>query len=76
MSFASKSHPVSRRIRKHSSALRRVLVSPEDSSIIELLDRILDHGIVVEPSARLRLQGLKLSHALDHLVLATPDTSS
>jgi hypothetical protein len=42
---------------------------------MELLDRILDRGIVVEPSSRVRLIGLELGDEHEHLVTDWEDTS-
>jgi hypothetical protein len=53
---------------------RRIVTSPEDASLIEILDRVLDHGIVVDPSSRLRLPGLELRSAGEHLVIDWRDT--
>ena len=35
--------------------LRPGLTSPEDASLPEILDRLLDHGIIVDPYSRIRL---------------------
>lgn len=45
---------------------------PDDVSIIELLDRILDKGIVLEPWDRITLAMRKFSNADDRIVVA-PD---
>ena len=57
-----------------SETWRRIMTSPEDASLIEILDRVLDHGIVVDPSSRLRLPGLELRGAGEHLVIDWRDT--
>jgi len=54
--------------------LRRNLTDPEDASLIELLDRVLDHGIVVDPSSRIRLMALELHKANERLVIDWRDT--
>jgi len=41
---------------------------------MEILDRVLDHGIVVDPSSRVRLPGLELRTAREHLVIDWRDT--
>jgi Gas vesicle protein len=68
-----KTNPVTR---SHGGmeASRRFVTSPEDASLIEILDRVLDHGIVVDPSSRLRLPGLELHGAGEHLVIDWRDT--
>lgn len=67
---------MSKRIRRQQRILRKILTSPEDASIIEILDRVLDHGIVVEPYTRLRLHSLRLGRRFNHLVLYSLDSSS
>jgi len=50
--------------------VRRSLTTPaQDSSLIEILDRILDHGIVLDPSSRVRLPGLDLDGQQEHVVI-------
>ena len=50
--------------------MRRRLITPaEDSSVIEILDRILDHGIVLDPSSRMRLPGLDLDNQQERVVI-------
>jgi len=49
--------------------MRTNLTSPEDASLMEILDRVLDHGIVVDPSARIRLLGLETGSFHEHLVI-------
>ena len=34
---------------------RKNLTNPEDANLMEILDRVLDHGIVVDPSVRVLL---------------------
>jgi Gas vesicle protein len=41
----------------------------DDANIMEILDRVLDHGIVVAPSARMYLLGVDLAHAPEHVVV-------
>ena len=49
--------------------MRRILTHPEDASLMEILDRVLDRGIVLEPSTRLRLMGTELHNLQDRLVI-------
>ena len=50
--------------------MRRSLTTPaEDSSVIEILDRILDHGIVLDPSSRMRLPRLELDNQQERVVI-------
>lgn len=56
------------------NTLRRGLTSPEDSSLVEILDRVLDHGITVEPSSRVRLIGMELLKSHERLVIDWKDT--
>ena len=48
---------------------RQWLTTPEDASLIDILDRVLDHGIVIEPSARVRLGFLNLHNRYEHFVI-------
>jgi len=48
---------------------RRLTTAAEDSSLIEILDRILDHGIVLDPSSRMRLPGLDLDNQQERVVI-------
>ena len=48
--------------------LRKMLTNPEDTNLIELLDRVLDNGIVVDPSSRVALLGMDL-HVMDDRVI-------
>lgn len=41
----------------------------EENTVVELLDRVLDNGIVVEPSARVYLIGHELSASKGHMVV-------
>ena len=72
MSFVSKTNPLSKQPGKGNSARRKnpIITSPEDASLIEILDRVLDHGIFVEPASRLRLHALKLGRRLAKLVVS------
>lgn len=54
--------------------MHKGLTSPEDSSLVEILDRVLDHGIIVEPSSRVRLMGLELLKSHERLVIDWKDT--
>lgn len=49
--------------------MRRILTHPEDASLVEILDRVLDRGIVVDPSTRLRLIGTELCNLQDRVVI-------
>lgn len=53
--------PASKRFRKEF--LRNRVVAPEDASMGEILDRIMEHGIFLELSSRLRLPSLALRDA-------------
>jgi hypothetical protein len=48
--------------------LRRSLTNPGDASLMEILERVLDHGIVVDPCSRIRL-ALELHRANEHIVI-------
>ncbi len=41
----------------------------EDNTVVDLLDRVLDNGIVVDPSARIYLIGHDLSKSTRHMVV-------
>ena len=70
MPFKSKRNLRSRRLHRDDRNVRRSLTTPaEDSSLIEILDRILDHGIVLDPSSRVRLPGLDLDGQQEHVVI-------
>jgi hypothetical protein len=56
------------------ASLRKWLTNPEDAGLIEMLDRVLDHGIVVDPSSRVRLPGLELHKEQEMLVIDWRDT--
>jgi hypothetical protein len=47
----------------------RILTHPEDASLMEILDRVLDKGIVLDPSSRLRVMGTELRNLQDRLVI-------
>lgn len=49
--------------------MRRILTHPEDASLMEILDRVLDHGIVIDPSTRVRFIGNDLHNLRDRLVI-------
>jgi hypothetical protein len=49
--------------------VRRILTNPEDASLMEILDRVLDRGIVVDPSSRVKLIGSDLRNLRDRLVI-------
>lgn len=50
-------------------AVRRILTNPEDASLMEILDRVLDRGIVIDPSARVKLIGNDLRNLRSQLVI-------
>jgi len=41
----------------------------ENINVTEVLDRVLDHGIVMEPSTRLMILGLELHKLKDRFVV-------
>lgn len=49
--------------------MRRMLTHPEDANLMEILDRVLDRGIVVDPSTRVRLTGVELRNLQERLVI-------
>jgi hypothetical protein len=49
--------------------VRRILTNPDDASLMEILDRVLDRGIVVDPSTRVRLISNDLRNLHDRLVI-------
>jgi hypothetical protein len=55
-------------------SLRKWLTNPEDAGLIEMLERLLDHGIVIDPSSRVRLPGLDLHNEQERLVIDWRDT--
>lgn len=54
--------------------MRKMLTHPEDTNLIELLDRLLDNGIVVDPSSRVALLGMDLHAAGDRMVVESVQT--
>ena len=48
--------------------------SPDDASLMEILDRVLDHGIIVDPSSRIRLLGLEPRTLREQMVIDWRDT--
>lgn len=40
---------------RRTNLFRKNLTNPEDANLMEILDRVLDHGIVVDPSVRVLL---------------------
>ena len=54
--------------------LRKMLTHPEDANLIELLDRVLDNGIVVDPSSRVALMGTDLHAIGDRMVVESVQT--
>jgi hypothetical protein len=55
-------------------SLRKWLTNPEDAGLIEMLDHLLDHGIVVDPSSRIRLPRLEFHNGQERLVIVWRDT--
>lgn len=49
--------------------MRRILTHPEDASLMEILDRVLDRGIVIDPSTRVKLIGNDLRNLQGRLVI-------
>jgi hypothetical protein len=47
---------------------RKNLTRPEDVNLIDLLDRLLDKGIIMDPWARVLLTGTDL-HKMNHRVV-------
>lgn len=54
--------------------LRKMLTHPEDTNLIELLDRVLDNGIVVDPSSRVALLGMDLQAVDDRMIVESVQT--
>ena len=54
--------------------LRKMLTNPEDANLIELLDRVLDNGIVVDPSSRVALMGMDLHAVDDRMIVESVQT--
>lgn len=54
--------------------LRKMLTNPEDTNLIELLDRVLDNGIVVDPSSRVALLGMDLHVMNDRVIVESVQT--
>ena len=48
--------------------------SPEEANLMEILDRVLDHGIVMEPTARVMLMSADLHHAKERVVIDSLST--
>lgn len=69
MTALPKKNPEVARDLDEGGVVRRSLTNPEDSNLMEILDRVLDHGIVIEPSSRIRLVGLELRKAQERLVI-------
>jgi len=63
--------------REHKkNPIRKSLTHPEDASLMEILDRVLDHGIVIDPSAKIRLVASGKDTAEEHLVVDPDDTQA
>jgi hypothetical protein len=54
--------------------VRRMWTSPEEANLMEILDRVLDNGIVVEPAARVMLMGADLHDAKERMVIDSLST--
>jgi hypothetical protein len=48
----------------------------EDINVVELLDRVLDNGIVVDPSARVYLMGNELRGSKRRMIIESLRTHS
>jgi hypothetical protein len=46
----------------------------ENINVTEVLDRVLDHGIVMDPSARVMLMGVDLHTIKGHFVVESVQT--
>jgi Gas vesicle protein len=46
----------------------------ENINVTEVLDRVLDHGIVMDPSARIVLMGMDLRALKSHFVVESVQT--
>jgi hypothetical protein len=51
-------------------------INIDDINVMEILDRVLDNGIVVEPSARVYLIGNELRLCMGRLVIESIRTHS
>ena len=57
-------------VSKHERrVVRRILTHPDDASLMEILDRVLDRGIVIDPSTRVKLIGNDLRNLQGRLVI-------
>ena len=54
--------------------VRRICVTPDEANLIEILDRVLDNGIVLDPASRVMLIGAGLRGAKDRVVLESLNT--
>lgn len=59
--------PASKRFREEF--LRQRATTPEDAGLREILDRIMDKGIFLEMSARMRLLGFSLRGSRERLII-------
>jgi hypothetical protein len=48
---------------------------PEDVDIVDVLDRVLDKGIVIDPSLRLSVVGMDLGSPLARVVVVSMQTA-
>jgi hypothetical protein len=53
---------------------RGTMQNLENINVTEVLDRVLDHGIVVEPSTRLIVLGAELHNLKGHFVVESVQT--
>jgi hypothetical protein len=51
-----------------------VMQNLENINVTEVLDRVLDHGIVMDPSARVMLMGVDLHTIKGHFVVESVQT--
>lgn len=59
--------PASKRFRNRF--LRQRVTTPEDAGLREILDHIMDHGIFLEMSSRMRLLSLPLRGGRERLII-------
>lgn len=54
--------------------MHRTMAQPDSSSLAEVLDRVLDKGIVVDAFARVSLVGIEILTVEARVVVASVDT--
>lgn len=59
--------PASKRFK--DQFLRQRVTTPDDAGLREILDRIMDHGIFLEMSSRMRLLSLPLRGGRERLII-------